>query len=63
MLGRVLAPGLRLLAVVVPAMLGGAVVSDLDALPGPASRFRDAQCEQKTKSFGDVPNDFVRSGQ
>ena len=35
MLGRVLVPGLRLLAVVVPAMLGGAVASHLDALPAP----------------------------
>ena len=35
MLARVLAPGLRLLAVVVPAMLGGAVASDLDLLPAP----------------------------
>ena len=35
MLARALAYGLRLLAVVVPAMLGGAVASDLDALPAP----------------------------
>lgn len=35
MLGRALVPGLRLLAVVVPAILGGAVASDLDALPAP----------------------------
>ena len=35
MLARVLAPGLRLLAVVVPAMLGGALASHLDALPAP----------------------------
>lgn len=39
MLGRVLAPGLRLLAVVGPAMLGGAVASDLDALPVPVDEF------------------------
>ena len=35
MLGRVLVPGLRLLAVVGPAILGGAVASHLDALPAP----------------------------
>lgn len=32
---RVLGPVLRLLAVVVPSVLGGAVASDLDALPAP----------------------------
>lgn len=35
MLARVLAAGLRLLAVVVPCTLGGAVASHLDALPAP----------------------------
>ena len=35
MLGRALVPGLRLLAVVVPSLLGVAVASHLDALPAP----------------------------